>query len=853
MFPRAATRSRCGSHAQPLLDRHWFSGGYGIVTDDIESLLDRISIAKPANEAEVETKILLHLFRILGYTDDDRADKPAIAMQFGRERKWKNPDFVLYQGVDRSLGAALVTVEAKAPTEHLEDAEFQAQSYAPWAGTPYYLVSNGKTIKAVQFLPGAAEFRSVEFAISDIHDRWQELVDFLGRGAAILTKERLSYTSLYLPEVEQLPPHEFFREYLLRVESRFRVAPASVVPALSVPDSGISRVPHIPVSVRLDQFSRTDMAPEQLAADLLARPVHLIVSGVAGSGKSTLCRRVAGQLAASGLAGAAVLPVYILLSRAVPNDPVSAFRMACEEMGIRFYDQLFKRPLSQARFVLILDGFDEIEITDFTSQLLVTLLREPSIYSALVATRPIALDDVGSLFDQGTFERAHIRDLSDTEIGQLFARYLEDSDRAVELLQSVPADVREMLRLPLFALMAIRVSQTHAKWQSLSKYCLFELYVGVLNEYFGTPTVRGGAVGLEDLLSCLVEVAVILHRNGRNGVSLGDLRHAMEQLGMDLEFRALLNTGLLITAQGKASFVHRSFLEFGLARGMLQAIHEEEEIRFGRQLPATEGAYELVRGETDENEQKVLLVWAVSAASNKTRTRAINILRERVGPEVVDMLVKVLKSKAPSKVWKAALRALLHNDQPRLVKALPDALNADRTRNRILVRTLRSNGVSPDVITSIAIELQNTKGVGATEGLAKIVTHFNLVDHVVPAASAFAAQPVDVRRWIPRRFYSPRAGDALVAFVDLQLTRESDPEVLFRLLYTARSYLGRLSERGLLAATSRIKGLQLRTIDDLRNAEKLRSLAARENDSAAIAELTLTMSNIQGHRRPRSD
>lgn len=68
------------------------------VTDEIQSTLTQIELATPLNEAEVETKILLHLFRILGYADMDRADKPTVTMHFGRERKTKQPDFILYEG-----------------------------------------------------------------------------------------------------------------------------------------------------------------------------------------------------------------------------------------------------------------------------------------------------------------------------------------------------------------------------------------------------------------------------------------------------------------------------------------------------------------------------------------------------------------------------------------------------------------------------------------------------------------------------------------------------------------------------------------------------------------------------------
>src|SRR5687767_11528466 len=101
-----------------------------MIAEELDKELRGIAACSLANEAEVETKVLLHVFRLLGYTDHDRADKPPVPMAFGRERKVKHPDFIIYDGTERSLANALITVEAKAPGAPLEDAEDQARSYA---------------------------------------------------------------------------------------------------------------------------------------------------------------------------------------------------------------------------------------------------------------------------------------------------------------------------------------------------------------------------------------------------------------------------------------------------------------------------------------------------------------------------------------------------------------------------------------------------------------------------------------------------------------------------------------------------------------------------------------------------
>ena len=117
-----------------------------MLTNERMALLTAVQSANPANEAEVETKLLLHIFRLLGYTDTDRADKRPVTMSFGRERKTKAADFIIYDGSDRTAANALIAVEAKSPGEPLADAEDQVKSYALWAGTPFYMACNGGTV-----------------------------------------------------------------------------------------------------------------------------------------------------------------------------------------------------------------------------------------------------------------------------------------------------------------------------------------------------------------------------------------------------------------------------------------------------------------------------------------------------------------------------------------------------------------------------------------------------------------------------------------------------------------------------------------------------------------------------------
>lgn len=228
-------------------------GEWSVELIERNNLLDQISLVKPTNEAEVETKILLHIFRMLGYTDIDRADKPSLAMHFGREKKHKQPDFIIYDGYERTMSKALISVEAKAIGESLKDAEFQVISYAAWAGTPFYVVCNGESLLAAKYIPGVEKPKTIKFNICEITTFWPELDDFLRRSEVILEKERINFIVNNSVKIEELPASEFFKEYLIQLAARFaklKEAKEALKPPLPG-DTGSISWPFLPLNASI--------------------------------------------------------------------------------------------------------------------------------------------------------------------------------------------------------------------------------------------------------------------------------------------------------------------------------------------------------------------------------------------------------------------------------------------------------------------------------------------------------------------------------------------------------------------------------------------------------------------------
>jgi hypothetical protein len=797
--------------------------------------LEKLATATPANEAEVETKILLHLFRLLGFSDRDRADKPAVAMAFGRERKTKHPDFLLYDGPERSLANALVTVEAKAPDVGLDDGEDQARSYALWAGTPFYVVSNGVDLVAELFLPGTRSTKRLGIQVSKLAEHWHELRAFLSRTETILAKERLEYVGLYLPEVEKLPAREFFQEYLRRLHERFATSSNKPPPALEPPTENQRVAPRIPVNLRL--------APEDLEMDelgvsryLLADDSRLLVVGAAGSGKSTLCKRVVNVLTAQdGSLPDDLLPVYVRLSLDVPESVLNAFSQACIDMGIRVLPNLYRQQVNAARVVLILDGLDEAYADDLTRAKLNRLLRDGAA-ATLLATRPIGIAPFESAIPLQEFSTATVRPLSEGELRTVLGDYLATSTDPEELLDAVPRDLREALRSPLFALMAIRVAQSMSDWAALTRFQLLGAYVRTLDAFFNSPSVRGGEdVAPGTAVKTLQRVAVLLSsRLERDKWSISTMQETAESLGWKPDFRALLNTGLLSAPGGRARLVHESFADFGCAAEMLDAVRERDSERFAAVHP-NPGAYELLRAELSAEEELLLLEWLMDA-NNRVRRKVLWILRFGASEAARRAIRDFLPTTTANRVWNQGVKALAENGDMDFLGEVRDHLKREPRgrRYRLLANALRATGRAEYVpeLLRIAEDLPKAVFIGAAVQLGLDARAAMIMD-VIPRLSSSLATPG--RAEVARSVDLARTSALKSDLVGRLLAEETDPSVTLVLLYVARECLQGIPLDVLMEAGSRLPKISpLRRYHSRMSKRLLRAISGPDDGEGAL-------------------
>ena len=668
-------------------------------------LLEQIARAKPANEAEVETKVLLHVFRLLGFSDNDRDDKPAVVMQFGRSRRTTHPDFILYDGQERSLSNALITVEAKAPGVPLGNAEAQARSYASWAGTPFLLVCNGEQLAVAHFVPGAMHATVLELAVIDIAKRWQDIHALIGKHSAIIAKERLEYLSVYLPKIEALPAAEFFHEYLSRLRARylpFQFESKQIQPLAY--ESG--PIPKIPVTVQLhsaaDSLECTD---KELALSLQECGTRICVTGVPGCGKSTLCRRIVLRITDAALANTIdAIPIYVRLREGIPATARAAFQQACNDLGVRVFPNLFDSRFASSKIILILDGLDELPLATTLTAKIHSLLDQHTDCSLLVTTRPPAPRVISDLVTEHGFAEGTIRALTDEELAQVFDAYLARESQRQSLEQLARQGQLPDLRSPMLALMAIRVANDNEAFASGSTFDLYREYVSVLHSFFNHPSIRDdeASVSDEQLLDALSEASLIYQEARHEGLQL-----TLEQCEISLccrtdpvIARALINTGILTSIAGHATFIHLSFYEFGSAWGMMQSVRQSRADQFARWQP-TNNSYRIAHSAMSDVDQMQLSEWC-GHDDKHVRKRATGILQYGCNQDARDRIWYQLIREPSDKIWGRMLSLLVWYDDDRVVELVNnEGQRLSKRRRRKLAWAIRRSTTQSGLFTAV--------------------------------------------------------------------------------------------------------------------------------------------------------
>lgn len=670
-----------------------------------EELFEEIINSKPQNEAEVETKILLNIFKLLDFTYLDRADKQQVQMYFGRERKLKVADFILYNGTDRSVNSALMSVEAKRLDESIEDAENQVKSYSAWAGTPYYLVCNGKELLISRYNPHAIDIEKVRIEINDICEEFDAVYSFANKTEIILNKERIDFINTYFPEIENLHPVDFFKEYLNRFRNRFSYHKKILSPL--TPDSG--DFIELPVNVIVND---NEYDIEQLANSIIHNNLSLLIEGEPGSGKTTLCSRLALFIVEQILANSMnTIPILISLREKVPSSSFSAFKHSCDQLGVRVFENIYKKKIDELNLIIILDGLDEVVDIDGGSRGLNRLLEENNIHSIIITSRPHVLSNINLTSNKVAL--ANISKLKRSDVFNIANKYNIDS---YDALNNASLD----LTSPLQLLMYIKLKIEGYIDSNTTLFNLYIRYIKVLTKYYNNIDDKGY---LNKILKTLFIISSEVIQSNRSGqrITVNNLFGIIDE--QNLKYLSdLLRCGLITSQGGNVTFLHKSFEEFGIAYGMLQSIKSCNEEALKHLSLNSDNSYKMASSEIQNDNFKNLLL-LLESKSNRVRKRVIGIIKYSniKNVQIYSRLIELLKVEKSEKVKKSIYRILLQVDDEEILLELLCFNNIKKSKKEGFLKSIDKSESLKGLFKLIEADMEKYYGMNLSYWILLLV------------------------------------------------------------------------------------------------------------------------------------
>lgn len=181
-----------------------FAGGK--VMTEIEKLIRAFEEMLTQSETEVRTKLVLPLFKILGYPEANRGEEfPVYGYEGGKPIRAKsadilyfsNPQFANYRNriIDNLSWVyqhSLLVVEIKKRGESI-DVEGQAIYYAAWTRSPLYVITNGEDIAFYKINSNFEDELIEKCSIREITLHWEKIYSIYSFDKSKGCKETVSF------------------------------------------------------------------------------------------------------------------------------------------------------------------------------------------------------------------------------------------------------------------------------------------------------------------------------------------------------------------------------------------------------------------------------------------------------------------------------------------------------------------------------------------------------------------------------------------------------------------------------------------------------------------------------------
>lgn len=166
---------------------------------------------------------------VLGYSEDRLRWAQPVEISFGRERKTKEADLVVYHD-----NKPVVTVEAKRPTESLQRAIGQVDSYAFALQTPYSVLTNGKHFMLRGYYSFNSRLNVIDDAVADLEtQRWTRVQNLISSDNIASSMSEPSEPVRSIDEEKIRDYRRFFRKLHNEIRDRDKLDPAAAFDELS--------------------------------------------------------------------------------------------------------------------------------------------------------------------------------------------------------------------------------------------------------------------------------------------------------------------------------------------------------------------------------------------------------------------------------------------------------------------------------------------------------------------------------------------------------------------------------------------------------------------------------------------
>jgi hypothetical protein len=307
-------------------------------------------IAGLRGETTVEDRIIMPLFAELGYSDEDRERGVPVEFMYG-SRRGRRPeaDFVYFDGVDRSADNSLVTVEAKAVGENLEDAASQADFYSWLLKTSLYVACNGIELVCMQVQVSRTNVQVFRYAVGELAAHWPEVESVLSKAAVLQ----------YATALELRPIRALHIDFTLYLETELADSAARIW--RNIARRAVLR-PAVAGSVQGWADGPGHEAERLTLNEALDDQFRAVILGDAGCGKThSLHCGFVGLARARLLDDDAPLPILVDLNDAAGEvEPIAAL---CVRTLVRHSQQTTAAIMSDllrlGKAVVLVDGLDE--------------------------------------------------------------------------------------------------------------------------------------------------------------------------------------------------------------------------------------------------------------------------------------------------------------------------------------------------------------------------------------------------------------------------------------------------------------------------------------------------------------